>query len=190
MSFFKDRGLFAVGIVALAQTLVLATMIHDRTSLLRNGQEVILEAEPVDPRSLFRGDYVILNYPVSTTTVSAEEKARIVAAQRAYVRLGKGADGNWEARGTTAMWPETVGAGEVVLAGRPDVTWWGGFGVTEVRLRYGIESYFVAEGRGLELEQLVRDKKLDVMLAVDDRGKAAIKALVLDGKVVHEEPLY
>lgn len=33
---------------------------------LRTGTEVILKTEPVDPRDLFRGDYVVLNYEIST----------------------------------------------------------------------------------------------------------------------------
>jgi len=33
---------------------------------LRTGTEMILRIEPVDPRDLFRGDYVTLNYEIST----------------------------------------------------------------------------------------------------------------------------
>ena len=45
----------AVAVVALGQAAVLGWMIWDRTSLLSNGREVVLEVIPVDPRSLFRG---------------------------------------------------------------------------------------------------------------------------------------
>ena len=41
--------------------LILA-MVYQRAEILRNGQEVRLEIVPVDPRDLFRGDYVILDY--------------------------------------------------------------------------------------------------------------------------------
>jgi uncharacterized membrane-anchored protein len=53
---------------------------------------------------------------------------------------------------------------------------------------YGIESYFVPEGRGRELERLVRDKRIAAVLAVDANGTAAIKGLAVDGRLVHEEP--
>ncbi len=55
------------------------------------------------------------------------------------------------------------------------------------RIRYGIESYFVPEGTGGELEQLVRDKKIRAVLAVASDGTAAIKALEVEGKRIHEQ---
>ena len=33
---------------------------------LRTGTEVMLKTVPIDPRDLFRGDYVTLNYEIST----------------------------------------------------------------------------------------------------------------------------
>ena len=53
---------------------------------------------------------------------------------------------------------------------------------------YGIESYFVPEGCGRELERLVRDKRIAAVLAVDPSGTVAIKGLSVDGRLVHEEP--
>ena len=49
-------------------------------------------------------------------------------------------------------------------------------------MRYGIESFFVPEGKGLELEKAVRDKKIAARIAVDGKGRAAIKGLLVDGK--------
>ena len=51
--------------VAVLQSAVLGWMLWDRISLLRDGQAILLDVEPVDPRDLFRGDYVILSYPIS-----------------------------------------------------------------------------------------------------------------------------
>ena len=58
-----------------------------------------------------------------------------------------------------------------------------------VRVRYGIESYFVPEGQGRKLEDLAREKKLAALVAVDGRGNAAIKGLIVDGVLQYEEPL-
>jgi uncharacterized membrane-anchored protein len=55
-------------------------------------------------------------------------------------------------------------------------------------MRYGIESYFVPEGTGRPLEQQVRDKKISAVLAVGRSGDVAIKALVIDGQRLAEEP--
>jgi hypothetical protein len=35
-----------------------------------------------------------------------------------------------------------------------------------------------------------RDRKLAVLIAVDKGGKAAIKGLIIDGKLQYEEPLF
>ena len=58
--------LLALAIVALAQTGVLASMVVDRTLLLKTGREIILPIVPVDPRDLFRGEYVRLGYDINT----------------------------------------------------------------------------------------------------------------------------
>jgi len=50
----------ALAILALAQTGVLAAMVIDRVRLLTSGREITLPIVPVDPRDLFRGEYVRL----------------------------------------------------------------------------------------------------------------------------------
>jgi uncharacterized membrane-anchored protein len=59
-----------------------------------------------------------------------------------------------------------------------------------VPLRYGIESYFVPEGQGKRLEALAREKRMAARIAVDAQGNAAIKALMIDGQLQYEEPLF
>ena len=56
-------------------------------------------------------------------------------------------------------------------------------------VRYGIERYFVAQGEGPKLEALARDKKLAALIAVDGRGNAAIKGILIDGRLAYAEPL-
>lgn len=58
-----QRALF-VGIV-LSMFAVLGTMIYKREQILASPTRVLLECEPVDPRSILSGDYVILNYRIS-----------------------------------------------------------------------------------------------------------------------------
>ena len=57
---------FRVWIVVVMLTLVLFGMIARKQWTLAVGTPVILETQPVDPRSLFRGDYVRLNYTINT----------------------------------------------------------------------------------------------------------------------------
>ena len=62
-------------------------------------------------------------------------------------------------------------------------------GESSGNVHYGIESYFVPEGTGKDLEKMVADKKIAAVIAVGANGKAAIKALMIDGQRVVEEPL-
>ena len=63
----KPRRAFVLALVAVAlvQTAALAWIVVDRDRLLKHGQEVVMQVTPVDPRDMFRGDYVILGNPLS-----------------------------------------------------------------------------------------------------------------------------
>ena len=62
-----NRKLY-VGVVVAALVLLLAAVnftICQRETLLRDGQVLLLELAPVDPRSLMQGDYMALRFAVS-----------------------------------------------------------------------------------------------------------------------------
>ena len=183
----------AVAVVALGQAAVLGWMIWDRTSLLSNGREVVLEVIPVDPRSLFRGDYVILGYDISRFSLPpGAEPPNPKAAY--YLTLKKKPDGdNWQVAGGANEQPANPQADEVVIKGRVDYVSQPSADKpqdpTIVGLHYGIESFFVPEGTGRELEKMVGDKKISAVIAVDGGGNAAIKGLLSEGNRIYEEPL-
>lgn len=182
----------AVAAVALGQAAVLGWMIWDRTSLLASGREIVLEVIPVDPRSLFRGDYVILGYDISRFKLPAGSTPPGRNAPF-YVTLRKGEGSNWQAVAGATEPPAQVGADEVVIRGRVEYATNPGPDQRQepvvVGLNYGIESFFVPEGTGRELEKMVGDKKLSALIAVDAAGQAAIKGLISEGKRIYDEPL-
>ena len=182
----------AIAAVALSQAAVLGWMIWDRVSLLANGREVVLEVVPVDPRSLFRGDYVILGYDISRFTLPPGTKPP-KRNSPFYVTLKKGAGETWQAVAGGTERPQKVQPDEVVIEGRVDYTAQGSSDNKQqpavVGLHYGIESFFVPEGTGRELERLVGDKKISALIAIDSGGQAAIKGLMSDGQRVYDEPL-
>ncbi|CAN1722213.1 GDYXXLXY domain-containing protein [Hyphomicrobium sp. 1Nfss2.1] len=189
----ERRNLWAaIAAVALGQAAVLGWMIWDRVSLLANGREVVLEVIPVDPRSLFRGDYVILGYDISRYTLPPGTKPPKRNAPF-YVTLKKGAGETWQAVAGGTEPPQTVQPDEVVIQGRVDYTMQATSDKKQepvvVALQYGIESFFVPEGAGRELEKMVGEKKISALIAIDADGQAAIKGLMSDGKRVYDEPL-
>lgn len=187
----RERRNLWLGLAAVAavQAAVLGWMIWERAHLLASGREVVLEVVPVDPRSLFRGDYVTLGYQMSRLAVPSGTP-RPKRGDDIYVTLQKGEGDTWTVAGSSAQPPAVQNADQIVLKGRVDYATTGSDqSPAQTFVRYGIESFFVPEGTGRELEALVREKKLSALIAVDGQGNAGIKGLIVDGKRVYEEPL-
>ncbi len=129
------------------QTVVLGWMVYDRVSLLMSKREILLDVVPVDPRSLFRGDYVRLGYNISRleTGLPAE---KLEKGATLYVTLEQDG-GGWRAVKTDTRRPASMAPGHVMLKGRVETIWHKPGGEGQIALmRYGIESYFVPEGEG------------------------------------------
>jgi uncharacterized membrane-anchored protein len=75
MNFLRNSILMAV-LVAVIQIGFLGWSIMGRAAILREGREVLLKVEPVDPRDLLRGDYVRLGYEAGTVVSGADEGTR------------------------------------------------------------------------------------------------------------------
>jgi uncharacterized membrane-anchored protein len=177
--------LLALVTVAVAQTGVLAAMVVDRITLLKTGREITLPIVPVDPRDLFRGEYVRLGYDINTVPAMLLVGPAPVRNQSFYVTIEKNPQGGWTPVKVTAAMPQETNPDRIVLKGRSRLPF-----PTSTRVTYGIESYFVPEGQGRRLEDLAQQKKMAARIAVDARGNAAIKGLIIDGVVQYEEPLF
>ncbi|AWL92923.1 putative membrane-anchored protein [Bradyrhizobium ottawaense] len=182
--------LFAAAV--LLQCVLLVLMVADRMQILREGTEVTLQTQPVDPRDLLRGDYVVLRYDISQLPAGAlAGKTADARNPVVFVKLAPNADGVYAAVSVHAE-PVPVTAPEVLIRGR--VSHSCGSNVRtfcdRLTIKYGLESYFVPEGEGGKLEQARNQQKLRIVAAVLPSGRAAIKRLLLDGEPVYEEPLY
>jgi uncharacterized membrane-anchored protein len=182
--------LISIAIVALAQTAVLAYMVTDRVRLLSSGREITLPIVPVDPRDLFRGEYVSLGYDIGRVPVSLLEGPAPGANDAFYVVIEKQADGAWKPVKASRAFPKETSPDRVVLKGRAVFTAPWRAPNTVQQVRYGIESYFVPEGEGKRLEDVAREKRMAALIAVDSGGNAAIKGIIIDGKLQYEEPLF
>jgi uncharacterized membrane-anchored protein len=186
---------------ALAAMLVLVgalgLVVESRARILRSDTEIRLRTVPVDPRDLFRGDYVVLNYAISTIAAAKGEPA-FRRGDTVYVTLTRDPDGFSRAVAASMSRPAATGS-DVVIAGRVVST--NACGVNEagefdcsternrLRVAYGLESYFVPQGSGKAIE--TTDKaRIEIVAAVSESGEAAIKRLLIDGKLVFAEPPY
>ena len=177
--------------------LILAIVVQ-RAAILKSGQEVRLEIAPVDPRDLFRGDYVVLAYRIGTVDLPKDATAAFTRGQRVFVTLRPDAGGKARAVAISAERPAVSGADSVIAgtvsagstcplndAGNRDCQ----LGRRAVGVRYGLESYFVPQGEGKKIE-LMEKARLEVVAAVAPSGQAAIKRLLIDGVPVYDEPPY
>ena len=154
---------------------------------LRTGTEVMLKTVPIDPRDLFRGDYVTLNYEISTLNLEEipAEDSYFEYNDRIYLALEL-KDGYGVPKKIYRTPPED----ELYIKGmvKDIIHDWeedeAGIiteepHIKELRVEYGIESYFVPEGRGIEIEsqQLTGREGVDVKVVVDKYGNAVIKSL-------------
>jgi uncharacterized membrane-anchored protein len=165
--------LLAIGVGL--QILVLVAMIAQRSRPLVSGTNVLLRVIPVDPRDLFRGDYVILSYDFSRVPPSGvdgrldyQKGSQESAGQTVYALLVPEADGkHWRCECFTAFRP----ASGVFLRGT--LRSWG-------RAEFGIESYYVQEGTGRKYEQAIRSRNLSAEVAIGRDGQATLRSLQIE----------
>jgi uncharacterized membrane-anchored protein len=184
----------AAALLAIAQIAFLSWMIAGRAAILRDGQEVLLKVEPIDPRDLLRGDYVRLGYEIRNVPVKLVTNAPagefVLEDGPVFVRLGKDPDGYWRARSASLGEPQgQPPAGEIDIRGMVSGGWTLGPDAS-FSVDYGIDRFYVPEGEGRAIETDMRERPFGILAAVAGDGTAQIKAL-MDGETkLYEEPLY
>ena len=174
LGWLKARERKVLLVTAAVQLLILVGMIAKRAVPLVTGQTVLVKVQPVDPRDLFRGDYVILSYAFSRVPVdsveglSIAERGRKSEGRTVYVPLVLDSDRvHWRADKVTVVKP----AAGPFLKGQ--MSRYGS-------LKFGIEAYYLQEGTGLRYEQAIRNRQLSAELAVTSSGHAALKGLRIE----------
>jgi uncharacterized membrane-anchored protein len=189
-----------ISVLVAVQIAALAAMVADKQWTLNTGTPVVLQTVPVDPRSLFMGDYARLAYSISQLRLEGEGA---LAGDKDFKRH----DTVW-----VALKPEAEGAqavsvhhqrsdippdllplkGEVLNANesRWDRSTNTSLKQRTLNVRYGIEQYYIQEGTGRQIERPQGGEKVSMRVAIDTRGKAGILAVLLDGKERYRETLF
>ena len=187
----------AILLVIVLQSCLLIVMIANRQAILSSDSLVILETQPIDPRSLFRGDYVRLNYHINNLKLKplAGDKSFKVN-ELIYVVLQQ-KDKYWQASAVYSEMPDlnekqAIIQGIVIQVNNKKWDWSnpGFIKAHSIKVSYGIENYFVPEGEGLKLERPKEGDKVTLEIALDKKGHAAIKTLLLNGKAQYQESLF
>ncbi|HKJ73506.1 MAG TPA: GDYXXLXY domain-containing protein [Alphaproteobacteria bacterium] len=176
-----------LAVVAAAMTVTLLVMVAVKQYTLATGTLVDLETRPVDPRSLFRGDYVRLRYAISLLDLKKlGGDTDFSRGDVIYVVLKPG-DPFWTAVSVHHAYP-VAKPGQVVIKGRVGEHW--RFGGGQLDVTYGIENYFVPEGQGHDLEDPSKVGRISIVVAVDRFGNAGIRQVLEDGKPRFTESLF
>lgn len=157
-----------IAVVAL-QIAVLGWMAGEREWILRNGETIYFRTAPIDPRDPFRGDYVRLRYDMSVVPKS------LLRGKLADMDLGK-LPTDTIVFASLELDQDKVAKLVSVALERPES---GLFirGRTEkagnrLRVRYGLETFFTEQGKGLDLERGRSQQGIQVPLEM----KASVSA--------------
>jgi uncharacterized membrane-anchored protein len=168
----KNRGTWLAIIVGL-QSLCLIGMAVSKERNLHSAtpaNTVLLETIPVDPRDLLRGDYVILNYKISSMPVAAlgSTGASTLDGRTVWIALEKRDKFHEIAEASLSALEEKPG--QILVRGTLESSRWGPS--TTISVNYGIERYYVPEGLG------------------NPDGKVTVECVVADDRTLQIKQLY
>jgi uncharacterized membrane-anchored protein len=164
------RTWFIIGL--LLQLIFIFGLLAPNASLLANGTKATLRSMPVDPRSIFRGDYVTLDY-------EAGRGLPLDLADGAPVYVVLAQQGDVFERVSFSRTRPELQEGQICLEGFVQ------FGTQA--LFPDLRQFFVEEGTGMELEQARNAHRLLVDIVSDSRCRARIAGLRLGQEVSQEE---
>ena len=165
--------------IAILQICVLGYMAGEREWVLRNGHTLYLRTAPIDPRDMMRGDYVRLNYSISrvpgalclgSLAFTNNVSQKLPRDTKVYAAL-KVSDGDVAELVSLSPNPPATG---LFVRGRTERSWG-----SLLQVRYGLEAYFMEQGKGLELEK-GRNREgiqvpLEMEVAVSPGGLGVLK---------------
>ncbi|MFA4872064.1 MAG: GDYXXLXY domain-containing protein [Patescibacteria group bacterium] len=169
--------------IALQVVIVFAIIIF-KVSVLSGGTDILLRIEPVDPRDMLRGDYATFQYSdISNLDSYISGGQQIRNGDTVYVVLRQGGQ-YWTAQNVQKTKPFN---GEIALKGKvasggietqSDVFQNQRFGGSRIHVVYGIEEYFIPEGKGQGFSFF--NKEAAARVVVDENGNAVLKQIYVD----------
>jgi len=140
-------------VVGIFWMIILGGFIITKEFIVQTGTEILLKTEPVDPRDLFRGDYVVLRYEISR--INHVYANNIKEGDWVYVILSLDANNVAHVLNVSKRPPRNG----VFIKGRVINR-----NADSIDVEYGIESYFISEGSGHEIERHLNDTLVRVVV--------------------------
>ena len=155
-------------LVVMAQIGILAGEYLGAVYPLWVGKEIKLKTVPIDPRSLFRGNYTRLRYDISRVK-SAQSLRHLRKNEVVYVGLIADEQGIYKADKIHLQPPTGVFIRGRLIHAYPDQN-------KKYPVRYGIEAYFTKKDKALALEHDLQQGGIALVM-VTDEGKATLKTI-------------
>ncbi len=150
-----------ISIVVFQMTLLLLMIAYKQYSVY-TGETIRLHLQrPVDPRSVFSGNYVILSYDISTLNQSLARGESFNYGDTVYVALSKQGE-YWVPASIEKIPPKKIFIKGTVASS------WGG----SIQARYDIEQFYIPDSRAKEMEERLR---------IAERSGDAYAEVVIDG---------
>ena len=165
-------------LIAAAMTVFLIGMIVDHNVRRTTGTEILLDLEPVDPRDLLAGYYVIISTPLhSIDPEQVGGEADFERSADVYVVVEPDGGGSWQPVSIHSERPE---AG-VFVHGK--VQW---VSPNTIRAHFNLERYYADAdtAQALEIRRQAGPDSLRLIVSVGSDGRAIIRGLEIDGERV------
>jgi len=170
----KNRLLIGVAIAIVFQFFILSGMYVSAALPMWTGSEIRVKTIPVDPRSMFRGNYARLRYHFSRIEQKQfPENEELRNGEVVYAVLKLTLDGLYELSQVVLDRPENG----VFIRGRVKNRHSWMRGARSFQVNYGIEAFFAPKEKALRLEKELRHGGVAVLM-VSAGGKARIKDVV------------
>ena len=159
-----------VYLIILFWGLIILIAILGNELILKTGKTVYLKTIPIDPRDILMGDYVVLNYEIAQIPILKKHDYKL--NEEVYVTLNVDNNKLATAKNIVKDMPDDNQLylkGKVAQCQATNIIFNSGRCV-----KFGIESYYVKEGKGYELEKNLR-KDMLVEIAINKNGRAKIK---------------
>lgn len=188
--------------IVAVQVLVVLGIVAVKSAALSAGREMVVEIAPVDPRDVFRGDYLVYQLKsltrITGSTITGEvfEEGQIVyvplRVSKQHAQIGQPVMVLDEARRVTTVEPRdgSVYLRGIVTSYTPESP--NGLFATpamvgfepkwipaELTVRYSVEEFFIPEGSGRNFTFQGKEAMLHISVTPD--GTAVIKDLFING---------
>lgn len=158
----KKQHLALIIVLSLVIIVTLSFILYNEWPYM-TGDKIILATFPIDPFDPFMGQYITINYEIS----SIDESVNFNEGDKIYVSLKEDEQGIWRKQSISASKPDK---GDFI---KGEVT--SKYG-TSINVDYGIEQFF------FERDADIPTRNLTVEVAIANSGRAKIVQLLYNGK--------